>query len=292
MNQKTNNTLVGLSAIPIWSLTPLLVILIGPMSAFFMLGFRFLLSGILLSFASIVRGEGFFSQFKHPIGVWVLTILGILISQSIYIYALQNAPTAEANMINYIWPVYVILLGAFANNKTLHSRHYIGIAAGAIGCAVILLGDAELVLDPKYTLGYSMALLAGVFWAVYQVYMQKLYAQEKSSIQGGPFLIYSIISFILYYLSGSPPVTITPENWPYLLAFGLVPISYLFWEYGIKKGNYHSLALCAYFIPLLSAIWIVWATEVTFSLSLFLGGALIVAAPLIGRDINPKSNIV
>ncbi|TAH35133.1 MAG: hypothetical protein EYC62_05005 [Alphaproteobacteria bacterium] len=284
MNQKTNNTLVGLSAIPIWSLTPLLIVLIGPMSAFFMLGFRFLLSGIVLSFASIVRGEGFFSQFKHPIGVWILTLLGILLSQSVYIYALQHAPTAEANMINYVWPVYVILLGAWANKEKLYLRHYIGIVSGAIGCAVILLGDAGFAWKKEYALGYILAFLGGTFWAVYQVYMRKFYQNEKSSVQGGPFLIYSLISFGLYYLSGSPLVVLTPENWAYLLVFGLVPISYLFWEYGIKKGDYQALAFCAYFIPLLSAILIVLVTDVTFSWSLFLGGALIVAAPLIGRE--------
>lgn len=283
-------TLVGFLAIPLWSLTPLLVVLMGPMSAFFLMGFRFLVSGIMLSAVSISRGEGFFSQFRHPAGVWALNILGILISQNIYIFSLQHAPTAEANMINYVWPIYVMIFGALIAGDKLELRHWLGILSGAAGCAVILLSEINLDWRPEYALGYGLALASGLLWAVYQVCMRKYYADQKSSVQGGPFLVYALVCFALFHLTGQTVTPITADIVPVLTIFGFVPISYLFWEYGIKRGHYQFLALSAYFIPLLSAIWIVAATGKQWTMPLLLGGALIVLGPILGRETKEPPN--
>ncbi len=229
-----------------------------------------------------MKGENIWSEFTHPFGMRALSVLGILVSQSAYILSLQHAPTAEANMINYLWPVHVILLGALLNGEKIGSRGLIGIILGVLGCAVILLGDAKTMWSDEYAPGYALAFLAGLLWAIYQVCMRKYYAENSTSIQGGPFLIYAAISFTIFYFQTPAMPEIPQALYPDLLAFGIIPVSYLFWEVGIKLGNYRLLAFCAYFIPLLSAVFIALAMGTEFSPSLFVGGAMIVAAAIIG----------
>ena len=280
---------IGAMAIPFWSLTPLFIVLIGDVPALFLMGFRFLVSGIILSFAAFMRGEGFYSQFRQPAGVWILSAVGILISQVIYIFALQNAPTAEANFINYLWPVMLILLTGLLGGEKLSRAQIAGVVLGLAGFSVLMFGQNAIIWRADYAVGYTAAFFAGLLWAFYSAGMRKYFADRPSSVQGAPFLIYAIICFALHSATATAPVVITAQIWPELLAFGIIPVAYVFWEYGIKRGALPNLVLLSYFIPLLSAIWIVLCTDAQSSPALWIGGALIVLAPIVGSIKNwPK----
>jgi len=281
-------TIVGLTAIPLWSLTPVLVVILGPLSPFFLMGFRFLISGLILSFASIVRGDGFFDQFRIPTGAWILNIIGILVSQNIYIYALLHAPTAEANFINFLWPIYVVLLSAWVGNDKLHWPHIAGMIMGFMGCGIIMFGDGGARWNPDYAIGYGLAILAGLTWAIYQVGMHKFYAKGKNTVQGAPFLIYALICFFIYHQMDGAKIVLSVNQWPILIAFGIIPVAYLLWEHGIKRGYFHFLTVMSYFIPMLAALWVLlWNGG--WSASLIVGGGMIVLAPIMA---NYRGNAV
>ena len=273
-------------AIPLWSLTPLFIVLIGPMPALFMMGFRFFISGVILSFAAFVRGEGFYSQFRQPAGVWILSIFGILISQMMYVFAMQNAPTAEANFMYCLWPVYVIILTGLYGKEPLGFRQIAATLLGFGGFAVLVDSGGW---NADHMTGYLFALFSGLLWGFYSTGMRLFYSDRPASVQGGPFLLYAIVCFLSYQVFGTEPVLITAHNWPDLLAFGIIPVAYVFWEHGIKRGQMQLLALASYFIPLLSAIWISIATDKPWTWPLVIGGALIVLAPMIGKPRKIES---
>lgn len=284
-----NNTLIqpstwiGLTAIPLWALTPVFVVLLGPQSAFGLLAVRFLVSGSFLSLAAVSQGKSLWRQVHMPLGLWLLSFFGIVVSSVIYILALQHAPAAEANFINYLWPIYLVLLSAAVDGAKISRMQFIAIATAFAGAAVIMLGDRGLHLSPEYHYGYALALLAGFCWGLYSFSLRHFYKHHTNTIAGGPFLVFAAICFAGHVWLGEAPLAFNAEQWVYAIAFGLIPIGYVFWEHGMRLGQVPYLAIGAYFIPLLSAIALRLVVGHAWTWSLLIGGLMIVASPLLAH---------
>lgn len=285
-------TIIGSLSIPLWSMTPLMIVLLPKISPFFLMGFRFMITGGILAAIAAYRGKSFIGQFRHPPGVWALSVMGILVSQIIYIFSLQFAPAAEVNFVNYLWPLFVVMLTGYYTTQKFEPRYGIGALLGLGGCSLIILGDIRGTFSITHMTGYQLALIAGISWALYSFFMRRNFASTQSSIQGGPFLLFSIICFALHYqFSGFVPA-ITQKEWLYLLIFSLIPLAYSLWEHGIKRGDLRLLAVTSYFIPFLSAIWIVCFTGKTGSPYLWLGGSLVVLAPIVASYNWPRFFVI
>jgi drug/metabolite transporter (DMT)-like permease len=111
--------------------------------------------------------------------------------------------------------------------------------------------------------------------------MRHYFSETPSSVQGGPFLLFAAICFVLHLAMGAPTTRITETQWIYIGLFGIIPIAYALWEHGVKQGNIRLLALTSYFIPFLSAIWIALAMGTSLSTNLLLGGLCIIASPIL-----------
>lgn len=284
-------TLLAFIAIPLWAATPVLVLLMGHQPALFLMGMRFFIGGLLLTAIALLRGEGLFEELRKPKGVWALSFCGIFLSQILYVQALQLAPAAQANFINYLWPLFVLAFTVILQKRRLKLRETLAMLAGFAGCAIILwpsAGHADL-LNADYWPGYALSLFSGMMWAAYSALMRHYYADVKTGLYGAHFLVYSILSFVLCGLFTPIAVQLDAGSWIYLLLFGIIPIAYPLWEQGIKRGNFGLLTSCAYFIPMLSAVCIALLSPDSVSWPLFLGGTLVVLAPFIGhkRKISP-----
>ena len=285
----SNPTWIGLAAIPLWALTPVFIVLLGAQAAFGLLAVRFLISGGVLSAIALIQGQSLWRQFYQPWGLWALSLGGILFSQWIYILALQHAPAAEANFINYLWPMYLMIFSALLGGEKVPGTKIFAILIAFAGAAVIMLGERGLQLSPEYNFGYALALLAGFSWAVYSLCLRRFYQHRGNTILGGPFLLYAAICYTAHILLGEPELHFTAEQWVYAVAFGLVPMGYVFWEHGMRHGQVPYLALGAYFIPLLSAIALNLLAGHDWTWSLMLGGAMIVLAPVLAHIAAQKS---
>lgn len=274
------DTWLGILAIPLWSLTPVFIVLIGPASAFALLGLRFAISGVLLLCLNLKQGQNIYAQFRQPLGLWALGLFGILFSQWIYVLALQYAPPAEANFINYLWPIYLVLLAGAMGAEKLTADKILAVGIAFVGAGIIMLGETGFHYSAEHQFGYALAMLAGFAWAVYTLCLKRFYLHQVSSIRGGPFLLYAILCFIAHAATGAPDLILSQTQWVYVLAFGIVPVGYIFWEHGVKHGQLPVLAVAAYFIPLLSAVMLHLLTGHDWSWPLLLGGGLIILAPL------------
>ena len=200
----TKATLLGSLSIPIWSFTPVFIVLLPVVSPFLLMGFRFLISGCILSLIGLSRGVSLRQQLTHHRGVWALSVTGILISQIIYVFSLQYAPTASANFINYLWPLYLIFLTGFYDQQKMQLRYWFSAILGFMGCAIIIGGgDHFQGFQLQHVIGYQLAAVAGLMWAFYSFFMRRHFVREQNSVQGGPFLLFAAICFAIYF-AGSP----------------------------------------------------------------------------------------
>ena len=61
---------------------------------------------------ALARGVGWRGLVGWPTRVWLLGVGGLFGYHALYFAALQLAPPAEANLVNYLWPLLIVLLSA------------------------------------------------------------------------------------------------------------------------------------------------------------------------------------
>src|SRR3954462_13528885 len=93
-------TLIGLTAILMWSLLSVLTVATGKIPAFQLAAMRFGIGG-LVAFASFVIRPSAFKALRQPLAAWVSGVGGLFEYHALYFVTLRFAPPAEAGLLNY-----------------------------------------------------------------------------------------------------------------------------------------------------------------------------------------------
>ncbi len=120
----------GLISIALWSSLALLSVSAGPIPPFQMVAMTFAVGATIGIVRALSRGVGWAGLVGWPARVWLLGIGGLFGYHALYFAALQLAPPAEANLINYLWPLLIVLLSAPLAGERLGWPHLAGAALG------------------------------------------------------------------------------------------------------------------------------------------------------------------
>jgi drug/metabolite transporter (DMT)-like permease len=194
-------------------------------------------------------------------------------------YAFRYAPAIEANLINYLWPVLmVILTPLFYPEQKLKSYHLIGAAFSVIGCVFLVFGKGgQMKMDN--IIGYIFALLAAITWPLYSIGKKKMPATPIWAI-GGLCFISGILCFTTHALI-EPRVVLQFEDAWKLILMGIGPFGVAFycWDVAVKYGDSRVMGALAYLTPVISTLGLVFFTDqemfsTTFvAMLLIIGGA-------------------
>ncbi len=268
--------LAGFGAILLWGGLALLTSYCGRIPPFQLTAMAFFIA-FLAGVAAFVRSGSDFSVFRQPVGVWVNGVLGLFGYHALYFMAMRSAPAVEANLINYLWPVLIVLFSAFLPGEKLRTRHVLGVLLGFGGVTVLLLKGGALQLDARYLPGYLLALGCAVVWAVYTVLSRK--HQAAPTILIGAFCGATALLSLALHLLLEETVVPRGAEWLPILLMGLGPVGLAFyaWDYGVKHGNIKLLGTLSYVAPLLSSALLLCFGKARFSWNLLGACALIVA---------------
>ncbi len=79
-----------------------------------------------------------------------------------YFLAIRNALAIEANLINYLWPLFIVLFSTFLPKERLRWFHVVGVICGLIGVVIIVGKGGGLNFELQYINGYIYALIAAL----------------------------------------------------------------------------------------------------------------------------------
>ena len=130
-------TLIGLTAILMWSLLSVLTVATGKIPAFQLAAMTFAI-GAAVAFASFLFRPSAFGALKQPLVAWVVGVGGLFGYHALYFLALRFAPPAEAGLLNYLWPLLIVLFSSLLPGERLlaASHHRCAARAGRNGAAV------------------------------------------------------------------------------------------------------------------------------------------------------------
>lgn len=121
----------------------------------------FLLSGIAMTIGGLV-GAVKIHTWRVPFTTLLVGIGGVFGANFFYFLALQKAPAVEANLINYLWPLLIVVLSpVFFRKFALRPYHIIGVICGYIGAGLIVTGG-RVSLDMANLPGYLFAAGAAI----------------------------------------------------------------------------------------------------------------------------------
>src|SRR5438034_11332511 len=148
-------TLIGLTAILMWSLLAVLTVATGKIPAFQLAAMTFAI-GALVAFASFLFRPSAFGALKQPLVAWVVGVGGLFGYHALYFLALRFAPPAEAQLVSYLWPVLIVLLSALLPGERLRLHHLAG-ALIALAGTVTLFAGRGITLTGAYLPGFAAA---------------------------------------------------------------------------------------------------------------------------------------
>jgi drug/metabolite transporter (DMT)-like permease len=140
----------------------------------------FLLTGLALVIGSVPAWP-LARQWKVPPPTLALGIYGLFGYHLLLFIALRLAPPVEANLVNYLWPLLIVVLAPlFLPGLHLRPAHVLAALAGFAGAAVAILGGRGVT--GGWSWGYLPALGSALIWASYSLGTRRVPAFPTAAI--------------------------------------------------------------------------------------------------------------
>ena len=279
-------TLLGSGAILLWSLLALFTAASGAVPPFQLAAMCFLVGGLVGCATWALRPGGCaagLASLRQPWPVWALGIGGLFGYHALYFAALRMAPPAEAGLINYLWPLLIVLLSArLPGAGGLRPAHLLGALLGLAGVVTLFLGRGDLRFDDAALPGYAAALAAAFVWAGYSVLSRRVGAVPTDAVAGF-CLATAALSLACHRAWEITAWPADARQWGCVAALGLGPVGAAFylWDIGCKRGDIRLLGVAAYAAPVLSTLILVAAGYAPATPALAIACALIVVGALV-----------
>lgn len=274
-------TLTGLVALLLWSALAALTVATGSIPAFQLLAMTFAIGALAGMAGWLVRPNAMAALRQRPV-VWLVGVAGLFGYHALYFLALRFAPAAEAGLLNYLWPLLIVLMSAWLPGERLAVHHIVGALLGFAGVVMLFGGDLSGAFQGRYAPGFLAALCAAFVWAGYSVLSRKFGAVPTDVVTG--FCIATAVLAALVHFIFEP--TVMPQSWlqwAAIVALGLGPVGLAFyaWDIGMKRGDIRLLGAASYATPLLSTLLLIVVGYAEPSSSLWLAAVLIAGGGLI-----------
>jgi drug/metabolite transporter (DMT)-like permease len=282
-------TLVGLAAILMWSLLAVMTVATGRIPAFQLAAMTFAVGGLAGCASWLFRPEAVRALCQPPVA-WLVGVGGLFGYHALYFIALRLAPPAEAGLLNYLWPLLIVLFSSLLPGERLAPHHLIGALLGLAGTVLLFAGNTSIAFERNQLWGLAAAFVAAFVWAAYSVLSRRL-ATVPTDAVAGFCLATAVLAAIAH---GLLETTVWPDGaaqWLAIAALGIGPVGLAFyvWDIGMKRGDIRVLGAAAYATPLLSTTFLILAgfAKPTAALAvaavLIAGGGLIAAKDMLRR---------
>lgn len=264
---------LALAAVVLWATLASLGVALGHVPPF-------LLTGLALLIGSVPAWP-LVARWRVPPATLALGVYGLFGFHLLLFLALRHAPPLEANLVNYLWPLLIVVLAPLLLPGVRLSRsHVAAAAAGCLGAMLAITGGRTLA--GGFAWGYVPALGSAVIWATYSLGTKRV-ATFPTAAVGLFALVSGLLSLACHWLL-EPPASLDGRDWLLIAATGLGPLGAAFylWDAALKRGDARQIGTLAYATPLLSTLLLAVTTGLELGPWTALGGALIVGAAIVG----------
>lgn len=251
-------TLIGLTAVLMWALLALLTAATAPVPPLLLNALTFAIGGAVGLVWIVVSGEGAALR-QVPLRVYAFGTAALFLYHFLYFSALRLAPPADASLIAYLWPLFIVLMSGLLPGERLSALHVLGALLAFGGAALIVAGDG-FAASAAALPGYGLAFLCALTWSSYSILSRRL-GQVPTASVAVFCLATAALSGLSHLALETPAWPAGAAGWAAVAALGIGPVGLAFytWDVGVKNGDIQLLGTASYAAPLLSTLALVLA---------------------------------
>jgi drug/metabolite transporter (DMT)-like permease len=250
-------TLIGLVAILLWASLALLTTATGNLPPFQVLAIGFGIAAAFGLLRAALHGSAGWRELRQPLPALLLSTLALFGYHALYFIALKRAPAVEANLLNYMWPLLIVVFAGLFGGVSVRAGQWLGTALGLVAAVLLVTRGRGLEVDPAHVPGYLAALGAALIWSIYSV-LNRRYADVPTAAITVACAGVAILGAIAHLIS-EQTIAPTASQWTVLVLMGIGPVGAAFWlwDHGTKRGDIALLGSLSYLAPLLSTLLLV-----------------------------------
>jgi len=273
----------ALAAIALWASLATLGLALKHLPPFLLTGIA-LLIGSMLALPFVVKDK---SQWRIPPTTLALGVYGLFGFHFLLFIALRHAPPVEANLVNYLWPLFMVVLAPlFLRGVTLRALHVAAALLGFAGAAIAILGASDGQAGGGWAWGYLPALASAFVWASYSLLTKRVTSFPTAAI--GLFGLVSGGLSLLCHWALEAPVSLSGRDWALLTVMGLGPLgaAFFLWDKALKLGDARQIGILSYLTPLCSTALLMLVSGRALSWSIGLAAVMIIGAAVLGTRVK------
>lgn len=269
--------LLALGAIALWASLAALGVALSHVPPFLLTGLSLLVGGLI----ALPLSRFDLRTWRVPVSTLALGVYGLFGFHFLLFIALRHAPPVQANLVNYLWPLGIVVMAPlFLPGVRLSTRHVLAAVLGFAGAALAILGrggNAEAV----WAWGYIPALGSAFIWASYSLLTQRVTAFPTAAIGG--FAWVSGLLALLCHAGLEPAVALSGTDWALIGLMGLGPLggAFFLWDAALKRGDARQIGVLSFLTPLLSTLTLLLVRGESPSWSVGVAAAMIIGAAVI-----------
>jgi drug/metabolite transporter (DMT)-like permease len=270
----------ALTAVLLWSSLATLASRLAHLPPFF-------LTGAALAIGGLIMAPGYRS-WRVPPRTFAVGAGALFFYHAALFIAFQWAPAVSANLVNYLWPLLIVVLAPLIQpGQSLSARTMLAALLGFAGAAFAIVGEQKLHFASREILGYTFALCAALTWSSYSLVLRRLPAFPDAAV-GGFNLAAGFLSLVVSALF-EPIPALHMRDYLLLIAIGAGPlgIAFLFWHRAAVTLPPRKLGILSFLTPVLSTAGLLLSTGKMPGWQLALGAGLVMGA--IGLGIWSKA---
>lgn len=268
--------LLALGAIALWASLAALGVALSHVPPFLLTGLSLLVGSLI----ALPLSRFDLRSWRVPASTLALGVYGLFGFHFLLFIALRHAPPVQANLVNYLWPLGIVVMAPlFLPGVTLALRHVVAALAGFAGAALAILGgdSAEAV----WAWGYVPALGSAFIWASYSLLTRRVAAFPTAAI--GSFAVVSGLLSLLCHAMLEPATDLSTGDLLLIALLGLGPLggAFFLWDAALKRGDPRQIGVLSFLTPLLSTLVLLAVRGERPSLSVAAAAVMIIGAAVV-----------
>lgn len=269
--------LFALGAIALWASLAALGVSLAHVPPFLLTGLGLLVGSLI----ALPLSRFDWRRWRVPASTLALGIYGLFGFHFLLFIALRHAPPVQANLVNYLWPLGIVVMAPlFLPGVHLAPRHIVAAVVGFGGAALAILGGGQGA-EVTWAWGYLPALGSAFIWASYSLLTKRVAAFPTAAI--GSFAAVSGALSLLCHAALEPAVDLSARDVVLIAALGLGPLggAFFLWDAALKRGDARQIGVLSFLTPLLSTLTLLALRGEPPSLSVALAAVMIVGAAVV-----------